>query len=94
MHTSPAKSVLMGITRNTIIEICKRQDIKVIEDSINYKDLKLVDGLFISGTSPKVLPISNVDDICYDSAANKIIKVIESEYDNDIKIYIENAKRK
>jgi branched-chain amino acid aminotransferase len=94
VYTSPAKNVLMGITRKMIIEICRRKNIIIIEESISYKDLAEIDGLFITGTSPKVLPIANVDKKYYNSSKNEIIKLIETEYNNDIKMYLQIAKEK
>lgn len=92
VYTSPAKDVLMGITRKMIIAICKRKNIILIEESLNYKRLDEIDGLFITGTSPKVLSIASVDERHYSSSENEIIKSIALEYNNDIKMYLKYAK--
>ena len=61
--TSPLKAVLPGVTRSTILEVLKENNIKILEQEYSYKDIGELDGMFISGTSPKVLPINAVDDI-------------------------------
>ncbi|MHC1721112.1 MAG: aminotransferase class IV [Clostridiaceae bacterium] len=78
--TSPAAEVLQGITRSKIIEISKELGFTVIEDKIKYEELEAMDGLFISGTSPEVLPVKRVDDIDFDSRNNSVIKKIMEKY--------------
>ena len=52
--------------------------------------LKDFDGLFITGTSPKVLPISSVDDIIFFSSKNPLIIAIKDAYDKLINEYIQS----
>lgn len=78
--TAPLIDVLPGVTRGFIIEICDKIGLKVLEKNINYKDVKDLEGLFISGTSPKILPISKVDSIEFNSANNKVILEIMKKY--------------
>ncbi|MDW8799721.1 aminotransferase class IV [Clostridium sp. A1-XYC3] len=78
--TSPLEDVLPGITRNVIIEKCKDIGFEVAEEKIHYEVLKDLDGLFISGTSPKVLPIREVDNMKFDSAKNEVILKIMRGY--------------
>lgn len=90
--TAPVEDVLPGITRDTIIAAAKKCGYEVKEQRINYNDIKDLDGLFISGTSPKVLPIRRVDNLQFNSASNKVINDILIEYDEVINKYIENYK--
>ncbi|MPM83163.1 hypothetical protein SDC9_130226 [bioreactor metagenome] len=84
VFTAPIKAVLPGITREMIIKACENIGLVVIEKNIHYKDLVELDGLFISGTSPKVLPINDVQGEKFNSANNKIIKGIMKEFDKII----------
>ncbi len=59
-------SVLPGITRLKVIEIANDLNIDCIEENINYKSLQSYDGAFITGTSPKVLPVCKIDEITFD----------------------------
>ncbi|MFL0251809.1 aminotransferase class IV [Clostridium neuense] len=88
VYTSPVEDVLPGITRDVIIDIVLKCGYKLKEERINYKDIKYMDGLFISGTSPKVLPINKVDDILFNSQNNLIIKEIHNLYEEYIEDYI------
>lgn len=85
--TSPVKAVLPGITRGEIIALAEKLKIEVEEMEYKYLDLDKLDGMFISGTSPKVLPINQVNDIYFD-VSNSIIKKLMQEYDNEIDEYI------
>lgn len=92
VYTAPAKDVLVGITRSRIIDICTNLNIKVIEEPIPFEFLKEADGLFITGTSPKVLPLSSVDSMSYDSANNTIVKRVSEAYNEMINEYIASHK--
>ena len=66
VYTSPLHQVLPGITRGKIIEILKGKGITVYEEPLAATDIASFDAAFISGTSPKVLPIAQMDDTTYD----------------------------
>lgn len=86
--TSPVNKVLPGVTRAMIIEVCNKLGIEVKEEKISYKEIDKLDALFISGTSPKVLPIKQVDNIQFKSSENPILQSIKEGYDQDINEYI------
>ena len=87
--TSPVKAVLPGVTRGEIIKIAEKLGIKIKEVEYKYSDIDKLDGMFISGTSPKVLPIKSVNNINLDPN-NSIIRKLMKEYDNEINKYIKN----
>ncbi|MBN1044459.1 MULTISPECIES: aminotransferase class IV [unclassified Clostridium] len=86
--TSPIKTVLPGVTRGEIINIAIENGIKVEEVSYKYSDIEKLDGMFISGTSPKILPINQVDSIKMNS--NEIINKLIKCYNNKIVDYIKS----
>ncbi|MDD5603610.1 MAG: aminotransferase class IV [Eubacteriales bacterium] len=88
--TAPGEQVLKGITRQYIFEACKRQNIKTEEKPVSMRELLKADGLFISGTSIKVLPVSYVDGIRFMSPRNNIIKRISQEYEKIINEYLDS----
>ncbi|NEZ45846.1 aminotransferase class IV [Clostridium niameyense] len=91
--TAPIDTVLPGITRNTIMDLCNGLGLKVLEERICYKDINDLDGLFISGTSPKVLPIRYIDHMEFNSSKNPIILKIMNAYNEEIKKDILNYKK-
>lgn len=78
--TSPLEDVLPGITRNVIIEVCRKVGFEVLEESVHYNNVKDLDALFISGTSPEVLPISRVEDVDFNSSQNEFVLKIMDGY--------------
>lgn len=59
--TPPALQVLEGITRTMIINLAKQNHITIEERPIHINEIPNMDGAFITGTSPKVLPIATID---------------------------------
>ncbi len=92
VYTAPGKNVLLGTTRKKIIKICDELNFKVNEKPITIEFLKTCDALFITGTSPKVLPISQVDEMRFDSPSNKVVQEIMKTYDFLINDYIKTHK--
>ncbi len=63
---TPAKgSILPGITRATIIELCHVLDIEVIEKQLPPDFLLNADGAFLCGTATEVVGIHTVEDIVF-----------------------------
>ncbi|WP_425306058.1 aminotransferase class IV [Clostridium neonatale] len=85
--TSPTKSVLPGVTRKKVIELANQLNLKVEEQEYNYKKINELDGMFISGTSPKILPISSVSDIKLNEKNSIILKLMKA-YDDSINQYL------
>jgi branched-chain amino acid aminotransferase len=89
--TAPLEDILPGVTRDVIINLCKKLELNIQEEKIDYRNLKNLDALFISGTSPKVLPIKSVENINFNSAQNEIVIKIMKEYDLVLKKDISNC---
>jgi len=60
--TAPEKFVLNGITRKHILEICREISVKVEFRCVNVEAASEYDSVFMSGTSPAVLPFCCIDD--------------------------------
>ncbi|WP_138202720.1 aminotransferase class IV [Haloimpatiens lingqiaonensis] len=86
--TSPCDKVLPGVTRAMIIHICNNIGVNVREERFHFKNIDKLDALFISGTSPKVLPIKQVGEFKFNSSNNAVLNNIRIEYDKNIENYI------
>lgn len=91
--TPPLEQVLPGVTRAQIIKVAEENHIKVQERYIDENELGEYQGAFISGTSPKVLPIKTIDSIKISSSDNFLVKKIMELYDNNIDKYINKHKK-
>jgi branched-chain amino acid aminotransferase len=90
VFTAPGSEVLKGITRKYVMQACIAAGFEVVESLVSMNELENVEGLFLSGTSIKVLPISEVDGWKFDSAVHPAIISIRNEYDTLVKKYIED----
>lgn len=95
-YTCPPEGVLLGITRKRIMAVCEANGISVEFKQIERSELADFDAAFISGTSPKVLPIRMIKDekaadgkVEYstnDSTLRQIMKL----YDDEIEDYLKD----
>jgi branched-chain amino acid aminotransferase len=90
---APLDMVLGSITRSIVMEICKDFKIEVSVEKVDETYIKELDGLFICGTSPKILPISKVNNYLFASSSNALIIDIMKHYDNNVKKYLEKFRR-
>jgi len=58
-----SSSILAGITRDSVIQICQELGIHIKERSIQRAALYVADELFFSGTAAEITPIRSVDRI-------------------------------
>jgi branched-chain amino acid aminotransferase len=54
--------------------------------------LKDIDGLFMTGTSPKLLPISTIGDMAFESASDAVIRALMKGYDDMLAEYIDKKR--
>jgi branched-chain amino acid aminotransferase len=92
VYTAPADKVLKGITRQMVLAACQNQGYRVVEKEISLEETLNMDAIFISSTSPKVLPVSQVDDKIINSGNNKVIQDIMAGYDAIIDDYVKSHK--
>lgn len=85
--TSPTKAVLPGVTRKKVFELANQLGFRVEEQEYSYKKINELDGMFISGTSPKILPISLVNDIKFNEKNSIILKLMKA-YDDNVNKYL------
>lgn len=91
LYTSPDEKVLQGITRKKILEICSINKIPIFKKNIPFNDINQFEGAFLTGSSPKVLPISAISELRFNPGLPIIRKII-SLYDKAIEEYLENKR--
>ncbi len=79
-YTARSEKVLGGITRKKIIECIHNLGLTLIETDISTKELATFDAAFISGTSPKILPIAQVESVSY-GVENKALRNLMKAFD-------------
>ena len=87
--TPSAELVLIGITRDKIIQLARNSNIEVVEKNINIDALKGFEASFLSSTSKNVLPVRRIDDVYY-KADNAVTARLASLFDDLVKQHLEN----
>lgn len=90
LYTPQLGSILPGITRATVIEICADLGITVVEKQIRPEEVYAADSAFYCGTAAEVAGIASLDDVVFPKAWSDSLgaqiqqaykcKVVEKEY--------------
>ena len=90
--TSKGNHCLNGVTRMKIIEICKEENIDVIEKNFKLENVYEADEAFITGTFAGVIPVINIDEhLIGDGTRGSLTKRLFDLYKNKItKLYSNN----
>lgn len=79
--TAPSDLVLLGITRKHILSLSDKLGYNVVERKLHKDDLANLEGLFISGTSTGVLPVSRIGDLKIPTMKCRVILDLVDGYD-------------
>lgn len=90
-YTAPSHLVLNGITRVKVLQCLVNLGFVVQEKAINVDEMNDFDAAFITGTSPKVLPISRVGEVKFQSE-NIVVKKLMEDYNLLIELYLSGQK--
>ena len=87
--TAPDEDILPGITRKKVIEIASESGIPIHYEPLQKDNLNRIDAVFLTGTSPKVLPVNRVGDLLF-SIDSPLVKKLVDDYNDLIEKYIIN----
>jgi branched-chain amino acid aminotransferase len=87
--TPPSNRVLVGITRQKTLQLAAGLNIQVVEREVTFSELQTFDAAFITGTSPKILPVLKIDAFKF-SPQNKIVGQLMNKYNELIEMYVKN----
>jgi branched-chain amino acid aminotransferase len=76
----PEEEILPGITRKYILEICRREGIEVIHRPVPMTELNRYVSCFITGTSPKVLPVWQLNGVEF-QVNHPILQLLMEQYE-------------
>ncbi len=84
LYTPPRGHIMAGITRATIIAICKEEGISVEEKHFSLAELKQADACFFTGTAAEVVGLQSLDAYQFplaweDTYGHKLMKLYKDE---------------
>lgn len=84
--TTPAGTILIGITRDTVMQIAKELNLNITERKFKPQEVIDADEAFFCGTAVEITPIRSLDDkIISDGNIGPITKQIQSKYNQIIR---------
>jgi branched-chain amino acid aminotransferase len=83
LHTPKPDCFLNGITRQTVIELARRRQIKVVERAILPEELSKTQEVFLVGTAAEVTPVGQVGD--YKFTVGPITKQLREDYLKEVR---------
>jgi branched-chain amino acid aminotransferase len=94
LYTPQLGSILPGITRATVIEICSELGIPLIEKQIKPEEVYSADSAFYCGTAAEIAGIGSLDDVTFSKEWKNSLgailqqaykcKVLEKEYQSHL----------
>lgn len=82
IHTPLADCFLDGITRRTVIDLCRKRGFEVIERRILPEELASFNECFITGTAAEVTPVSEIGPYTYQPG--NMSRVIMEDYTAEV----------
>ncbi len=81
---TPAKgSILPGITRATVMDICRQLDVPVVEKFFTPDEMRGADAAFFCGTAAEVVALDSLDDVPFTKDwEDSLSSVIQKAYQN------------
>lgn len=79
LYTASVQHVLPGTCRKRVIDICKDNGIALKEERTAYSSVQKYDAAFITGTSPLILPIRQIDNFMFNTN-NQLLRRLMNIY--------------
>lgn len=86
-YTAPTTMVLAGVTRMKILECLQKLKFNVLDQAVAGAEIGQYDAAFLTGTSPKVLSVKNIDDHVF-KVGNPMVEQLMSKYNSVIENYL------
>tara|TARA_B100000029_G_C17045776_1_gene767649 strand:- start:34 stop:600 length:567 start_codon:yes stop_codon:yes gene_type:complete len=80
IHTPIPDCFLNGITRQTVIEMVKKQGFNLTEKYIKPDEITNYDEAFLTGTAAEITPIQSIDDVKFKTGHNCITYKFMQDY--------------
>lgn len=61
LYTAPQGNIFPGITRETVFDICRQLDIRVVEQKFLPEDILDFDAAFLCGTATEITPVESIE---------------------------------
>jgi len=80
VYTSTGKYCVKGITRQKVVDLCKKNKIKVYEKNFKLKDVLKADEAFVTGTFANIIPVKKINNRNFNLENNQITTKLRNLY--------------
>jgi len=87
LFTPPSGQVLLGITRQKTLQCSEILGINRIEEKIALSKIENFDAVFLTGTSPNILPVSKIGEMNFD-VNNPLLRKLMKQFDLLVEEYV------
>jgi branched-chain amino acid aminotransferase len=84
LHTPTPDCFLNGITRQTVMELARRRQIKVVERAIQPEELGKTQEVFLVGTAAEVTPVGQIGE--YKFTPGAVTKQLREDYLKEVRL--------
>ncbi len=89
VYTAPDEMVLPGISRKYTLQYLRKEKVKVSLEAVHLDELKNMDAVFLTGTSPKILPVKRITDTLH-QPGHPLLRSVMRGYDEYMDDYIKS----
>jgi branched-chain amino acid aminotransferase len=91
--TPPSDAVLLGVTRQHVMALCRVLAIDVQEKMLPKDNLNRIEAAFITGTTIDILPIGSIGRLQLASVGHPVIQTITRAFTEKVSAYISAEKK-
>ena len=89
--TSCGEHCLNGVTRSSVIDLCKKNDVPIKEKAFSLEDVHSANEVFVTGTFAGIIPVISVDGIIIgDGARGLLTRQLQEWYELDLEAMSDN----
>ena len=81
---TPSDKILKGITRSFVLNLANDLGIKAVERTIQLDELASADEVFITGTTKRIVPVYQIDQIKYQNIPGEITQKLSAEFNRRV----------
>lgn len=66
LYSPPEQEILLGVTRDNVIKVAEQNSFDIVEKDLPLELLNKYDGVFLTSTSSKIIPIKSINEINFE----------------------------
>ncbi len=91
LFSAHSSLILPGVTRDKIMELALDSGIDIFESEFKTAELSCMEAAFITGTTPKVMPVQKIDTYSF-GIDHPVVKHLMKQYDKLVSDYIDKFR--